>query len=140
LPIHTIGRRAVIPPRDKSERTPNHLFRCSPGAFAEIFEELIMTGYHARLQPELSPELETNVRAVYDGDVYITDDMYRVPICLDDRAAVFIPDTDAEFDIYNFALEADDRYINYGVYANGLLVESSSIRYMTELAGMKPLA
>jgi hypothetical protein len=58
-----------------------------------------------------------------------------VPVCTDDRATV-VP-TEGEFDIYNFALEATDPYINYGVYANGLLVESSSIRFMTDLAQME---
>jgi hypothetical protein len=139
--IHTIGRRGVYPPRDKTQRTPTHLFRCSPNAFAELFEDLVMTGYHARLQPSLLPDLEAKVRAVYDGEVYLTEDMYRIPICLDDRATVFIPDNDPddEFEIFNFALDADDRFVNYGVYANGLLVESSSIRYMTELSQMTPL-
>jgi hypothetical protein len=136
--IHTIGRRAVIPARDAATRTPNHLYRCSPNVFEEVFEDLVMTGYHAALQPSLLPPMEAKVRALYNGKVFITEDMYRVPICLDERATVFIPpgDTDTEFEIFNFALEAKDRYTNYGVYANGLLVESSSIRYMTELAGM----
>jgi titin len=138
VPIHTIGRRAVIPPRYDA-RTPDHLYLCSPNAYKEVFEDLVMTGYHARLQRSLLPPMEAKVRALYDGKVFTTEDMYRVPICLDDRATVFIPDTDAaaEFDIYNFALEADDRYVNYGVYANGLLVESTSIRYMLELSQME---
>jgi hypothetical protein len=42
--------------------------------------------------------------------------------------------------IWHFALEHDNIYKNYGVYANGLLVESSSIRYMTELSGMQLLS
>jgi hypothetical protein len=141
VPIHTIGRRAVIPPRDKTQRSPNHLFRCSPNAYPEIFEDLVMTGYHARLQPTISPALRAKVCALCKGQAFVTDGMYRVPICLDDRADVFIPDmdetADAGFDIYNFALDAKNRYMNYGVYANGLLVESTSIRYMTELSQME---
>ena len=35
------------------------------------------------------------------------------------------------FTIYNFALENDNYYSNYGVYANGLLVESASKNMMT---------
>jgi hypothetical protein len=34
--------------------------------------------------------------------------------------------------IYHFALENEDYYMNYGVYANGLLVESTSKRFMDE--------
>jgi hypothetical protein len=139
LAIHTIGRRGVIPPRDVVNRTPNHLYRCSPNVFPELFEDLVMTGYHAVLQSTLPPALETKVREMYKGDVYITEDMYRVPVCLYPRAKVFIPDGDAEteFEIFNFALEAEDRYVNYGVYANGLKVESTSIRYMEDLSQME---
>lgn len=38
-----------------------------------------------------------------------------------------------EFVIWHFALENDSYYENYGVYANGLLVETTSIRYMKEI-------
>ena len=40
------------------------------------------------------------------------------------------------YTIWHFALENDDYYMNYGVYANGLLVETSSKRYMKELSNM----
>jgi len=33
-------------------------------------------------------------------------------------------------------LENDNYYTNYGVYANGLLVETSSKRYLKELSEM----
>jgi hypothetical protein len=34
------------------------------------------------------------------------------------------------------ALENDDYYMNYGIYANGLLVETCSKRFMKELSSM----
>jgi len=34
-------------------------------------------------------------------------------------------------------LENEDYYMNYGVLANGLLVETTSKRFMKELSGMK---
>jgi hypothetical protein len=39
--------------------------------------------------------------------------------------------------IYHFALENDDPYMNYGVYANGLLVETCSKRFLREYSGMQ---
>jgi hypothetical protein len=39
--------------------------------------------------------------------------------------------------IYHIALENDDYYMNYGVYANGLLVETCSKRYLKELSRME---
>ena len=38
--------------------------------------------------------------------------------------------------IYHFALENDNYYNNYGIYANGLLVETCSKRYLKELSKM----
>jgi len=38
--------------------------------------------------------------------------------------------------IYHFALENENVYANYGVLANGLLVETCSIRYLKELSNM----
>jgi len=35
------------------------------------------------------------------------------------------------------ALENDDYYMNYGIYANGLLVESCSKRYLKEESNME---
>ena len=55
--------------------------------------------------------------------------------CLDEENAnVF--ETPGEYTIYHFALENADYYMNYGVFANGLLVESSSKRYMIECSQM----
>jgi len=68
------------------------------------------------------------------GKIYVTEGDYRVPACLDDRAVPL--DEEGEMTIWHFALENDCIYSNYGVYANGLLVESSSIRYMREFSGM----
>jgi hypothetical protein len=135
VPIHTIGWRMVVPARTLDERTPDHLYRCTPAAYPEVFEDLVLTWFHAVLHNTLHEPLESEVRAMYEGEVYMTEDMYRVPICLDPKAEVFVP-AEEEFEIYNFALESEDRYENFGVRANGLLVESTSIRYMEELSGM----
>ena len=41
------------------------------------------------------------------------------------------------YNIYHFALGHDNYYMNYGVYANNILVESSSLRYMHEESQMR---
>jgi hypothetical protein len=70
-----------------------------------------------------------------NGDTYVTDRKYRLPACADLRASVYeFPGT---YTIYHFALDHDDYYMNYGIYANGLLVETSSKRYMKELSNME---
>jgi hypothetical protein len=62
--------------------------------------------------------------------IYITDDKYRLPACVDERAVVY--PVSGEFTIYHIALENDDHYTNYGIYANGLLVESCSIVHLQD--------
>jgi len=69
--------------------------------------------------------------------IYITDDKYRLPACVDERAQLY--EKSGTFTIYHLALENDDYYMNYGIYANGLLVETSSKRYMRELSNMEML-
>jgi hypothetical protein len=41
------------------------------------------------------------------------------------------------FTIYHFALENDDTRMNYGIYANELLVETCSKRYLKEISNME---
>jgi hypothetical protein len=70
-----------------------------------------------------------------NGDIYVTDRKYRLPACVDLRASVYpVPGT---YTIYHLALEHSDYYMNYGIYANGLLVETCSQRYLKELSGME---
>jgi hypothetical protein len=57
-----------------------------------------------------------------------------LPACVDHRSCVF--ETPGKYIIYHLALENEDYYMNYGIYANGLLVETTSIRFMKELSNM----
>jgi hypothetical protein len=67
-----------------------------------------------------------------NGNIFITENKYRLPACADERTSVY--ETVGTFTIYHFALENEDLRMNYGIYANGLLVETCSIRYMKELS------
>jgi hypothetical protein len=60
--------------------------------------------------------------------------LYRLFAFLDPRAEPY--EVEGEFSIYHIALENENYYMNYGVYANGLLVETCSKRYLKELSGM----
>jgi hypothetical protein len=69
-----------------------------------------------------------------NGGIYLTNDKLRLPACVDERATVY--ETPGNYTIYHLALENDDYYANYGIYANGLLVETCSKRYLKELSNM----
>jgi hypothetical protein len=67
-------------------------------------------------------------------DIYVTNNKYRLPACVDMRSSVY--ETSGKYTIYHLALDNDDYYMNYGIYANGLLVETCSKRYLKELSNM----
>jgi hypothetical protein len=134
VPIHAIGKRVINNPRVE-ERVPEQLYVCSPSKFSEIFEDLIITGYHSLLSQNFESDEQIEETKKVLGEIYITDGHYRIPICIDKRAEVYREEITAT--IYHFALEHNDYYMNYGIYANGLLVESTSKRYLLELSGME---
>lgn len=135
VPIDVIGFKQISH-LAKKERVKDQLYNYSTTIKTpELFEDLILTGCHSVLVDEFtSPEQREKTLQIL-GDIYVTDDKYRLPACLDEEnAKVF--ETPGEYTIYHFALENADYYMNYGVFANGLLVESSSKRYMKECSQM----
>jgi hypothetical protein len=103
---------------------------------SEFDEPLYLTGRHSVLRNDLVYS-DLDILRKYMGDVFVTENHYRVPIFMDQRAK---PYTNNEpVTIWHFALEHPDIEQNYGVYANGILVESSSAEYMTEHSNMKLL-
>jgi len=109
---------------------------CSADVFEEVFADLVITGCHSILVEEWTSEDERQ-RAIdaNGGNVYITDNYYRLPACADLRTRVY--EHPGTYTIYHIALENENYYTNYGIYANGLLVESCSQRYLKELSNMK---
>jgi hypothetical protein len=132
-PIDMIGKRDITH-KVKSERIPEQLYKCSPTQFNEVFEDLIITGCHSILVPEFKNDEREKTQELL-GDIYVTDMRYRLPACLDERTTVY--EKPGTYTIYHFALENEDYYMNYGVYANGLLVESCSKRYLKEISNME---
>ena len=135
LPIDMIGKRVIYNPAEK-ERIKEQLYKCSKEQYPEVFEDLVITGCHSILVDRFaSKEQREKAIEVNSGRLCITDKKYRLPACVDDRASVY--EVKGDFTIYHIALENDDYYMNYGVYANGLLVETCSKRYLKELSKME---
>ena len=140
-PVFMIGKK-VIYNHALREREKNQLYVCSPQNYPEVFEDLVITGCHSILEDDfISVEQREKVREI-NGGIYITEincdtHMFakcRVPACVDERTAIF--KKEGPFTIYHIALENDNMFNNYGIYANGLLVETCSKRYLTELSNM----
>jgi hypothetical protein len=133
VPIDMIGKKDIFHSASQ-ERIKDQLYKCSQSEYPEIFEDLVITGCHSILIDDFTSEEQREKTIEVNGDAYVTDDKYRLPACVDMRTSVY--ETPGTYTIYHFALENDDYYMNYGIFANGLLVETTSKRYLKELSNM----
>jgi hypothetical protein len=132
VPIKHIGYSTMYNP-GLSTRVKDQLFIYKKTAYPELIEDLVLTGTHSILVEEITDTERTDIIDTL-GKIYITEDRYRLPAFNDTRAERY--EHRGEFRIWNLALENNDYTGNYGIYANGLLVETTSCRYITELSGM----
>jgi len=133
-PIVMIGKRYIKHLASKS-RIKEQLYKCSREKYPDVFEDLVLTGCHSILVDAFVSEDQRATVGEVMKAIYITDDKYRLPACADERA--FVYENPGTYTIYHLALEHDDYYMNYGIYANGLLVESCSKRYLKEESNME---
>ena len=132
-PIKLIGHSKIYNPAN-SLRFKNRLYRCKKEKYPELFEDLIITGCHSILVSDLTQKEREDTIELMEH-TYVTEHKYRLIACVDERADTF--EEQGVFPIWHFALENEYIRGNYGVYANGLLVETSSIRMMSEYSGME---
>jgi hypothetical protein len=135
MPIHMIGTTALYNPGN-DYRVANRLYKCPREKYPALFEDLYITGCHSILVPWMTDDQWENTKAV-NGDIFVTDNHFRLIACADEKAEPY--KEEGFMNIYHIALEHDDILMNYGIYANGLLVESCSERNLMELSNMRIL-
>jgi hypothetical protein len=121
--VNMIGHSKMYNPSN-SLRGKHRLYKCSPSKYPEMFEELIITGCHCILIDDFVSEEQKEKCVQVNGRIYVTDGKYRVPACVDDRAEPY--QEEGVYTIWHLALDHDDYYMNYGIFANGLCVETTS--------------
>lgn len=137
MPINMIGKKDIHH-RAIKERIKDQLYICSQNKYPEVFEDLVITGCHSILVSSFKDDTQReNTMKLFNGKIYVTDAKYRLPACLDDKASVY--EKEGMHTIYHIALDHDNYYMNYGIYANGLLVETCTKNYLERLSGMKML-
>lgn len=127
-----IGKGDIKNPGDDS-RIEDRLYKLSPSAYPDLKEDLFITGCHSILEFPITDSLKEKIQT-HLGKMFVTDKKYRVMAHLDERAVPW--NSEGRYPIYHFALENADDGMNYGVYANGLLVETSSIRSLKNKSNM----
>ena len=135
MPINMIGTSRIYNPGN-DYRVANRLYKCSREKYPTLFEDLYITGCHSILVPQMTDDQWENTKAV-NGDVFVTDNHFRLVACADEKAQPY--DYEGFMNIYHIALEHHDALMNYGIYANGLLVESCSERNLRYLSNMRIL-
>lgn len=133
-----IGRGTLRNPVDDPDKK-NRLYR-----FRDIHKKhppLYLTGEHCLLYKEKDiPEAKRREVREHMGDDYITETYHRVPACLDDKGKPYKIDannSEGPVTIWHFALEHNNLYNNYAVWANGILVETCSIDFLTKKSSME---
>ena len=132
-PIHIIGYSEIYHPVSAT-RTPQQLYRCPQQAYPGMFDDLIIIGGHNILVEVFISRKQREKTLEVNGDIYATDGRYRLPVWVDERASVY--ETVGPFTVYHIALESNNIYMNYGIYANGLLVETCRKKCLNELSYM----
>jgi len=132
-PVHAIGKGKLFNP-SKDTSTADRLYVLKKEKCSELTDDLYITGHHSVLVRTITDKQREDIINEM-GKIYGTCERFRLPACLDER---FEPYTDYGMKtIWHFALENENIYKNYGVFANGLLVETCSIRYLTELSKLE---
>jgi hypothetical protein len=111
----TLLGTSVIRNRADSERVRERLYIYPK-------EHLILTGGHSVLLDEVSGTQLERIKESF-GKIHFTEGKIRLMAMDDDEAEPYLKK--GPFPIYNFVLEAPNEHTNYGVFANGKLVESS---------------
>ena len=122
VPVHTIGYRTIDNP-GHNDRIANRLYKLSPSQYYELKDDLYLTGCHSVLVHRLTEKQDEMTRNNHSHrSIYKTDGKYRLMTQFDERAIPY--DVEGEYEVWHLALDHNDIKMNYGIYANGLLVES----------------
>jgi hypothetical protein len=111
------------------EKIKDQLYVYSNSDYQQITQgDLVITGGHSILVDSFENEQQEEETKKILGEIFLTKNKLRLPVCLDKRSRVY--EEKGEKTIYHIALEHIHYDCNYGIYANGLLVESCSQNYI----------
>jgi hypothetical protein len=131
-PIARIGKAEIKNPGN-SDRTENRLYKCSQSAYPDVIDDLYITGGHSILVSRLT-DIQVETTKTRLGDIFVTGNKYRLAAFLDERAEPW--SSEGTYWVWHLALENDNMSKNYGIWANGLFVETCSINCIEKRSNM----
>jgi hypothetical protein len=102
------------------DKPQDRLYVLKMSDFPELTEDLYLTGGHSILVDKLTVHQVKEILKM-SGAIFVTDKKLRLFTCLEEKAVVV---EEENVPIYHVCLENADPELNYGIYANGLLVET----------------
>jgi len=135
-PITVIKKKEIIHELNQN-KIPDQLYKYvrETSGYNELTEDLIITGRHAILVDNFVSETQKDNVRKFSGTIIKTDNKYHLPACVDDNSIVY--EISGKHTVYNLALQSDNENSHYGIYANGLLVESCSEKYLKNITTME---
>jgi hypothetical protein len=131
--VNVIGKSKFINP-EGINRSREKLYKLSREKYPELIKDLYITGGHSILVGYLSNKQRNDIMELF-GRIYTTENQYRLMACIDEKTEVV--EEREECVIWHLALDNENYFGNYGIYANGLVVESCNIAHMVENSGME---
>jgi len=129
-PVDKVGTRELTNP-SSTDRLANRLYTLSKASYPSLTEDLTITGNRSTLIPTAS-DVEKRQMIVAHGRICVTDKKFCLPSAADAHATPFT--VEGAITVYNFSLDHPIATMNYGVYANGLVVDCSSKAHMMNKA------
>lgn len=118
--IDTIGW-FMLDNQHNNERHPNGLYELTKEKYPELTENLILTGKHCILVDNLHAQVLNTYKFSRHAKL---DNKYKLPCIANEDAIPY--KKEGLFKIWSFCLESEDKTKNFGIYANGMLVESTN--------------
>lgn len=98
----------------------------------EMTKDLIVTGGHSILVDSMTHNEDIKNKKYFGNDVQIIDNKKLLLAAASNKFTPLIDNN--EYNIYNFCLENDgDDQARYGIWANGVLVETPAINYLKKI-------
>ena len=118
--VHKIGWFNLIN-EINNERNPNGLYELSKETYPELKENLVLTGRHCILVDHLNDKPLNTYKFARHIKLH---NKHKLPCVANEQATPY--KKEGMFKIWCFCLESEDKTKNFGIYANGMLVESTN--------------
>jgi sugar lactone lactonase YvrE len=128
--------------QNSSRKTINKLYKLSKYKRSELFEDLYITGSHAILYERLSRKQQDRMKTLIET-FQLKEDVY--PLQIDDKHKLIAAfdemfeevNNEKTYNIYHLILDGEKENSTYGIYANGILTESTDFLSLIKNNGLK---